>query len=265
MSEFTLSETLAANFFMEGGFEVRKIIESKEQNVKRPDFLVRDAHSTYIVEVKEKLEDEDRLDATQEALKTEGEYSFSVKLEPDRNIENVVKDGKKQMLQFDSETEHDHLIWLHCDGANYDLRWEQAECGLYGMEPLVGVGGDDKQSVYCLYFKNNLFFNLKSIAGVVLSKPVDAGFEISLKLNPFYARYESFAESTLRKSFGIGVFDPQEKIDSGEMICVDSPMSRKDETEVIQYLNNKYDRNLMRMPMNYCTGVVAIKDEDDSP
>ncbi|GAW97290.1 MULTISPECIES: hypothetical protein [Colwellia] len=227
------------------GFQVEKIPESDR---KTPDFLVHDNENEYLIEVKEKKANPS-LDLAREAAFAKGElFEVSESLATKSVLQNIVRDGRKQIKEHVTDDSTFRVVWVHCTGLAYDATLEQIITGLYGSKTVVDFSSDKGFSGICYYFGDSQFFKYSDSIDAVMVTGCEG--ETTLCLNNFSPRYEQLKKSSLVKLIPDGVRDPIHEEKEGSAFLVDGEVNRKNPNDVLGYLKDKYKTgklNVMNM------------------
>lgn len=232
MDAETYVKELLENHF---GLKVEKIPAGE---TKTPDFLVQAENEEYLIEVKEKEAHPELEKAKEKAFQQEELFQVSESLKTKSVLQNVVRDGKRQIQAFVTNEATFRVLWIHCTGVGYDATVEQIITGLYGSETIVDFSSEDAFSGICYYFGHSQFFKFKDSLDAVLVSNVKS--EVILCLNNLSPRYEQIKNSQLVLKMEKGVRDPVEEAKSGKAFLVDSEVDRGKPEEVLEFLKMKY-------------------------
>lgn len=239
--EMMIKTTLEEHFKL----QVEKIPES---DARTPDFLVRDGTYEYLIEVKNKQANPELKEEMEKAFSIGEIFGISESLSTKSVLQNVVKDGKRQIEAHVTDESTFRIVWVHCTELAYDATLEQIISGLYGSETLVNFSSDQAVSGTCYYFGFSQFFKYKnSIDAVMVSGRKG---ESTLCLNNHSPRYEKLKESALVKAMPVGVRDPIHEEKEGGAFLVDTDVDRNKPDDVLNYLKGKYNLdklNVMKM------------------
>jgi|GEM_PF-5608441 len=134
------------------GFAVDDISEC---DAKRADFVATDGISTYVVEVKQKLDDlvrrsnEVRRMADGEIVSNSEPHSHS------NRFDGIFKHGRDQLYNTPRHPEAFSIIWFYAEGMDADLKARRACNTFYGLVPLIPLSGNsdgNSEIVQCFYF-----------------------------------------------------------------------------------------------------------------
>ncbi len=236
---------------------VGKIPESESQT---PDYLASDENDSYIIEVKEKGDNEDVTDARTEALSNDELFEFSQYLTPRSVTEGVIRSGRRQINAYVNNPRAFRIVWVHCVGLSYEVTREQVIAGIYGSTTVTDWGSDDAFAGTCYYMNESQFFRYRSDLDAVVITCENSEFKICL--NNHSPRYAALKDSMFVSNMEGGVCDPPEEDSKGEAFLVDGPIDRRDRGAVMEYLKGKYNtEKLMVMPMQYVSVHAAVPHE----
>src|SRR5215217_7548364 len=98
MSRELSTEMSAQLFLQRAGFQVQRIPES--DTPKTPHFFVSDNSHSYLLEVKEKFSDTQKLATRKETLERGEVYQHQEQLSHNRNISNIIRDAVHQLSSY---------------------------------------------------------------------------------------------------------------------------------------------------------------------
>ncbi len=238
------SKHTAIEFFCSLGFDAHAIPESTE---KRADVRAHDGDFEYIVEVKDKLDDPETIAAQTETFSV-GDDDLTVRTSPlDRSnrLDAIFKGAAKQIHETPSRDHTYNLLWLCCDGIDAKLCGTRARNTFYGVVPVVPADSDDPGCM-CLYFDFNTSYVLTSINGLIVV--ADRG--LVLYLNEFASSAHQFRQSKLVRALGDSVFDPVDQIDTGYAIAFRGNISRRNENDILDAMEQQLGRRYRTARMN---------------
>ena len=240
-TEVLIKQVLEEHFKL----QVEKIPESGKRT---PDFLVFDGRNQYLIEVKGKEANPEVAQAKEEAFSQGEIFGISESLGAKSVLQNVIRDGRKQIKSHVTDDSTFRVVWVHCTGLVYDVILEQIISGLYGSETVVDFSSDEAFSGTCYYFGHSQFFKYSdSIDAVMVSG--NKG-ETTLCLNNYSPRYSQFKKSSLVQAMPVGVRDPVIEDAEGCAFVVDGEVNRGNPGEVLDFLRSKYKTeklNVMKM------------------
>ncbi|CCG97169.1 hypothetical protein MARHY3715 [Marinobacter nauticus ATCC 49840] len=230
-TETLVKRTLEEHFKL----HVEKIPESDKRT---PDFLVRDGTNEYLVEVKEKEANPAFGEAREEAFSRGEIFEVSESLATKSVLQNVVRDGRRQIKAHVTDESTFRIVWVHCTGLAYDATLERIIAGLYGSETIVDFSSDDAFAGTCYYFGFSQFFKYRDSIDAVMVTGRKG--EATLCINNHSPRYEQLNASVLVQSMPVGVRDPIREEKEGCAFVVDGEVDRSKPNEVLSYLREKY-------------------------
>ncbi|PWW40305.1 hypothetical protein DFO83_102123 [Idiomarina loihiensis] len=199
---------------------------------------MRDSINEYLVEVKEKEANPALGEAKEEAFSKGEIFEVSETLSTKSVLQNVVRDGRRQIKAHVTDESTFRIVWVHCTGLAYDATLEQIIAGLYGSETIVDCSSDDAFSGTCYYFGFSQFFKYRdSIDAVMVT---GSKGEATFCINNHSPRYEQLNASELVQSMPVGVIDPAHEEKAGFGFVVDGEVDRRKPDEVLSYLRKKY-------------------------
>ncbi len=230
-TETLVKRTLEENY----NLQVEKIPESDKRT---PDFLVRDGINEYLVEVKEKEANPALAEEREEAFSKGEIFEVSESLSTKSVLQNVVRDGRRQIKAHVTDESTLRIVWVHCTGLAYDATLEQIIAGLYGSETVVDFSSDEAFAGTCYYFGFSQFFKYRDSIDAVMVTGRKG--EATLCINNHSPRYDQLKESVLVQSMPVGVRDPIHEEKEGCAFLVDGEVDRSKPNEVLSYLQKKY-------------------------
>lgn len=220
---------LAVRFLEHVGLTANRLPEGK---TKTADIEAHDETIQYLVEIKEKSHDPDRLERISQRT-SEGDIAYDVEGFAGRAaIATILKNAELQLSSSDPDGSSIRLVWMVVAGFDADLRWQQVYSTFYGAVHVVPRDGRDGVPDQCLYFDHSASFNHPGIDGLFL---VQDG-ELNLCLNEFSARYEMLKSSHLAKSVGSAAIDPKALVRDGIAVALKCSTPRKDDDAVAREL-----------------------------
>jgi len=174
-------------------------------------------------------------------------------------ISRIVRDSVKQLSSVEHTVDF-KLVWLHAVDRHQDMKLEQFKSTLYGVVDIFDLDEFSGNLIPCYYFGFNEFFPASNTLDGAVVSTVD---KATLCLNTFSPKYNRLMVSELSEKFDKGVLDPLTQELNGEAFVVNTNIDRKDQGELIRYLNKKYNRNkLQPMVMGFHSASVLVSSED---
>jgi hypothetical protein len=222
------SKEIAASFFKNLGYTVDDIAVADQ---KRADIDVFDGSDRYIVEVKEKLETDSKVEYSTIG---EGNSITQVRKEPharSNRLDGVFKHGAKQLAGTPQSANSFQLIWLHAGSLDGEMTARRAIYTFYGIEDLVpcSLEGD---GVNCVYFHHSTAYARPNINGLII---VERG-TLQLCINEYAVSCTAFQKSNLVRYFGDAVYDPSQFKSRPGTIIFNGDISRGRESDVLDEL-----------------------------
>lgn len=237
-------------------FQVEKIPES---DMRTPDFRVFDGTNEYLIEVKEKGTNPELAEAREEAFSRGETFEITEALVTKSVLQNVVRDGRRQIKAHVTDDSTFRIVWVHCTGLAYDATQEQIIAGLYGSETVVDFSSAEAFSRTCYYFGFSQFFKYRESIDAVMVTGRKG--EAILCLNNHSPRYDSLKASVLVQSMPLGVRDPIHEENQGIAFLVDDEVDRNQPNEVLSYLQEKYKTDKLNvMKMRHMEVHMAVPD-----
>ncbi len=230
-SKMEYSKHIAMHFFKEHGYSVEEIAEAED---KRADLNVSDGIDNYIIEVKEKIDTGNQIkwsaiyDRKTSFLVGEESHSCS------ENLRGKIRKANKQIIETPSKENALHLLWFFTQGNNADMITRRLLYTFYGIANLIPVNqkGD---GVNCVYFEYSASYRMQELDGIILVE----NDRVNLCLNEYSKQYHKLQKSKLHKIFNRdAIYDPETFEARPGTIVFRSDMSRKDENQVLEELEN---------------------------
>ena len=251
------TETKVRQVFSTLGYEVDRIPESTDPGVETADYRIRDSNDSYVIEVKDKSDDNALLADYDEKMES-GNVFVRTESTGYKNAVSNILDVAERQLTVTAESEKEfRLVWLELAGIDRTLGLQQAMATIYGTVQLLPIG---KALVTkdCYYFKHSVVHRNPNIDGFIISDGDSMGFAA----NPFSPRARVLRSSKLFAFFADrdAVRDPVALEQAGTIYVADCDIPRRDTQAVREYVQQKYgvDRFLDLEP-NCTTATVKIK------
>lgn len=223
-------ESRARHILESWGFSVEKIPQSKQDGEKTPDFLVSDATSVYIIEVKKREDDPAETVRRDKTLK-DGKL-YELYLPP--VCRTRVRYASIQLAN-NQEGNAFRLIWLIATGRSQEAKSRQLEAALYGTTRMFDL--DEGVPRPCYFFRDSDFFRYRDVLDAAI---ISTHTSVKLCMNTLSTRYDSFKQTRLYAHFESDISDPRVEEARGDAYIVDSDVDRKDENAVMADLRSKY-------------------------
>lgn len=234
---YTDAERVVEEMLVNKGFIVTRLEEATD--TRTADFRVADGTTSYLIEVKSKVDDE----------------GFYVKLrsgdpvicdEPrgPRNVmSRIVRDAADQLGSTPADDSEFRMIWFVAEGRDADLQAEQFRSTLYGTADLLVAGRGE--AVRCYYFTYSEFFQLREVDCALITK----GGRSLLCVNNLGVRARRLRETKLYKDFESAgaLCDPELEESRSKAFVADCPGKRWDEKAIEAYLCSKYNVKILHV------------------
>lgn len=241
------------------GFKVTLLKE--REGVKTPDLLAMRDGERFLFEIKSKGNHEEEL-ALQRGRAAAGEVGeWSEPWSPRNTISGVIRDGAKQLAAFPSDEYDYSLLWLHAEGIDPESQFQQFSHTLFGLTRVFSLR-DQEFDHECYFFHESAFFRLRSVLdAAIISTPRS----IRLCINTYSPRVKHLRQSTLASALKGGICDPETLEEKGLAIIADCDADRRNSSEVIRFLQEKYRIELLQhMHMGRLTAWVDF-DATEAP
>lgn len=215
---------------------------------------------SYLIELKERLDDPTRLAKEEERLAQEGIADTSEPAGYKNRVSGIIVSGVDQLRAHQGVKRDFDLLWLHSSGRYPDVKMRQFRATLYGTTNIYDLDGDQYHRP-CYYFYNSEFFRHADVLdGAILSTMSAA----QLCINDLSPRVDEFRESTLTRALADGVLDPRVEETQRAGYIADTDIDRKDSAAVLEFLREKYGRKMLsNIELGYQAVTVAVSGEED--
>lgn len=240
-------------FLQEHGFSVSEIPE--RQGKKTPDLLVERDSAVFVIEIKEKDDDSNKIAEENERLAKGLLVSKSETINRTNSVSGIVSNAVEQLSEYKTSPKSMKLIWLHASGQDPELQMTQFRGSLYGLVDIIDM--ESGQNRKCYYFGFNDFFRYREILdGAILT----AGSSLQVCINDLSPRANELRKSPLISTFASGVLDPAELERNDSVYIADCDLDRRDTKQVIMYLQDKYQKKwLMDLNFTQHSAAVAVR------
>jgi hypothetical protein len=234
------TEEFVANLLGSMGFNVRRVDCGKR---KTPDLLVSDKAATYLIEIKDKLPDSEKMERRADVLSRGAIWSDREGLDYSNAISRVVRDGAEQLAAYQDGRVDFRLVWLLARGHHSGVRLEQIKATLFGCAEIIDEidteDGPECVGRPCFYFRESEFYRGRAV--------LDGAFIATdesclLCINSYSPRANDFVATRFCKSFRPGVCHPKEQENAGDAFIADCHTDRNDRDAVLAYVREKYGR-----------------------
>lgn len=224
--------------------------------VRTPDLRGSSGADLFAVELKQRDSDRfvDALLATADPQVAEGLPPLAVSR--DQAVQSRIRESVRQ-LRGEAEATF-RIGWVHCEGFDSDTDQAQLQNSFLGTEYLLdrGIGG---RAYACHFFRESDFWRYRTDldAAIVSRQVAHDKVNVSVLLNPYSPRLDR-----LRASEFIAGVSPGALVDvlaeevEGTCLIADCAIDRRDATGVLAYVCEKYDLDLLCVPIHRYGGVV---------
>ena len=119
------------------GFSAEKIEENNKE--KRPDFLVQDDLSAYVIELKEREDNPELIDEINRKTDAGDLHVRISPLTPSDTVAGIVGRAKKQLNSTGEIVADYKLIWLAAVGRDQEEKYENFFSTLYGSTNIINI------------------------------------------------------------------------------------------------------------------------------
>lgn len=211
------------------------VSEIPEADERRADLRAVDRSSSYIIEVKHKLDDFELLRDHSERMANGEVVLRSEPLSRNNRIDAIFKSAQEQLEKTPRSADEFRLIWFYADGIDRNLHWKRAFATFYGFVQLVALDPPSNNIADCFYFDFSAAWAMPGVDAMVLS---DAS-QLQLCLNEFSNRIDDFTRTDFYRRLSSGVVDPRNLCAKDSIIALRSDVSRKHEDIVLKALHNQ--------------------------
>lgn len=219
------------------GFTVERIDEADEE---RADYRLIRGDERYVLEVKSRLDDAERVQAHNQRLDETGYGEWVERVEPKRAISELLR---KAVRQIDSVARTDELriTWLSALGGERGLQFDLFYATIYGrVDMIVPPRANGTTLVPCYYFDESAFFRHRTQLDAVA---IFDGRRARLCINDLGPSAERVRRCSLRDFFEPGVLDPTADERDGDAYIADCAFDRRKQTsDVLDYVRAKYNQ-----------------------
>lgn len=230
------------------GISFEKIETSPSQ--KRCDVLARIGNEVTCIEIKDRLESEERRQTRQLELMSSGQHAVREPLGYRTAIASKVTDAAKQLNAEGNPDADFRIVWLNVEAPHTVAKAAQVRATLLGTERITGLRLPNVAT--CYFFGESSFFSHRTrLDGAIVAQIDSSQISAQLILNPLSDRYEKASGSAFGKQFCDSVLDPKKEEELGHFLLgVDA--DRASERSKLDWLANKYATGpLMTFGMGY--------------
>lgn len=263
MPDDEISKQRASSILTAYGFSVKAIPRDPCQ--RTADLLVTDGLDSFFIEVKDKLDDAERLENEQRQLRAQGSVTRLDPLAYKNNLSAIVRDAADQLSAQPGSPHDFRLIWLNALGRDPDLQRRQFRATLYGVEWIIDPAPASTR-LDCYYFNFNAFFDLSTrLEGAIVFWINPEGPKWQLHVNSFSPFAVHLRETRLYRLFlPDGLEDPDLREKAGQAYVANCDISRHNPQEVLQFIRDKYhQQSLIHIAAFAASGELYIPESAD--
>jgi hypothetical protein len=243
------------------GTVVEGIPTSDAEQKQEADFLV--SFDGVPVLIEEKIKEDDPAYIARRTLELEsGEiHAATLPLRRDETLSALVRDASHQ-LRSSADKPHDfRLMWFTATGAQAIGKYEQFMATLYGRTNILEMNAEGYRR--CYYFRHADFIRRADIIdGAVVAHTDGKSISARLCLNSLSPRFQALRKSAVLRLFGNAVEDPDALEAEGTAYILDAALDRKDEGQLLAYLQQKYATGpLMTFDLGYTSASILVPKE----
>lgn len=240
------------------GVRVDDIPPSDLEEKKEADFLATFGSTRVLIEEKTKEDDPDYLARRASELESGKVHGITLPIRRDETISKIVGNASRQ-LKSSSNVPHDfRLMWFTATGVTARGKYEQFMATLYGRTNILEMNASGYRR--CYFFRNADFFRRASVIdGAVAAYTDGATISTKLCLNPLSLRYHQLKASEVLEPFKEAIEDPIELEKSESAFILDAAIDRKNEGELLAFLQTKYQTGpLMKFDLGYTNASILL-------
>ncbi len=227
------------SWFESNGFAVTDIPTA---NHPTPDFRIGNQSEEFLVELKIKSDDPEKLVKDSAGLSSGRILERAVPLTRRNRLETIVEEGYEQMKSFDPKKRLLHFLWIHCCGRDAWIQEERFRMTLFGQQRLVST--ERRNVLHAFYFLNSTFWHYRdSLDGVFLS----VGDELKLCVNTLGVDEQRLRASQVFAMHSNALCDPRALQEDPTILLVDGGVDRNDELAVLAFLRAKYSLSHLQL------------------
>lgn len=245
-------------------WEVRvdDIPTSDLEEKKEADFLATFGSIRALIEEKTKEDDPDYLAHRASELERGELHGLTLPIRRDETISGIVRSASKQLKSSSNLPHNFRLVWFTATGVTAHGKYEQFMATLYGCTNILEMNASGYRR--CYFFRNADFFRRASVIDGAVAAYTD-GISISTKLclNPLSPRYQQLKTSEVLKPFKKAVEDPIEMERSESAFILDAAIDRKNESELLAFLQKKYQTGPLRtFDLGYTSASILLPRDE---
>lgn len=244
------------------GVTVQDIPTSDAEKKQEADFLANFSGVTVLIEEKTKEDDPVYLARRSQELESGQIHAATFPLRRDETLSGLVRDASRQLRSSTNKPHTFRLMWFTATGVRAEAKYEQFIATLYGRTNILEMNASGYRR--CYYFRHADFFRRADIIdGAIVAHTDGQSISSRLCLNSLSPRFQALRQSPVLAPFGTAIEDPQALEAEGIAFILDSALDRKDERQLLAYLQRKYGTGpLMKFDLGYTSASLLVpKDE----
>lgn len=246
------------------GIVLEDIPTSDAEQKQEADFLACFDGVPVLIEEKIKEDDPTYLARRAVELETGEIHAVTLPLRRDETLSGLVRDASRQ-LRSSTDKPHDfRLMWFTATGAQAIGKYEQFMATLYGRTNILEMNAAGYRR--CYYFRHADFFRRADVIdGAVVAHTDGKTITARLCLNSLSPRFQALRKSAVLRPFRNAVEDPDALEAEGSAYILDAALDRKDEGQLLAYLQRKYATGpLMKFDLGYTSASILVPKEKRS-
>lgn len=210
---------------------------------ERADLFITDDGANYVIEVK------DKKSLTKDSIRAERGGVMLEKCVENyayvNRIDGVLTKASAQLKASQQQYPGFQLAWINLVDFYTEVTTTQVVHTWYGAEWLSWRGTTSGQNTLCLYYCHSSSYRHSNIVAVVVATNTSGP---TVYYNEFCPDLSRFRDSKLCEFFDYYV-DPQEKVESGEVLAYKGNASRSQPAEVLQDLERQFGKRFFPTPV----------------
>ena len=244
------------------GVRVEDIPTSDLEEKQEADFLATFGATRVLIEEKTKEDDPQYLADRASELERGDVHCVTLPIKRDETISGIVRSASRQ-LNSSANIPHDfRLMWFTATGVTARGKYEQFMATLYGRTNIIEMNASEFRR--CYFFRNADFFRRAMVLdGAVAAYTNGTSISTKLCLNPLSPRYEKLRASAVLAPFNEAIEDPIEMEQSESAFILDAAIDRKNEAELLAFLQQKYQTGpLMKFDLGYTNASILLPRDE---
>ncbi|HAM38453.1 MAG: hypothetical protein A2539_00760 [Elusimicrobia bacterium RIFOXYD2_FULL_34_15] len=254
-TEIDIVDSLLKHLYKDKKYSIEKIKE--KNNIEMPDFIIKDDINTYLIELKEKRDDE-KLVKTREGELKQGNMFFSKTSQGRINtISSIIEKGYNQLKNISENKIDFKLLFFSAEGYDAKSQIAQLRATIYGIKDIIDKNNKNEMAKPCFYFDFNDFYRFAdTLDGVIWVNSIESKAQFCI--NSFSPEYEKIKNSLIYRSFEEGICDPYEEEKNNRGYIADCDYDRRNEKEILDYIDTKYKKKFIPFSFNKVTATQII-------